>query len=373
VSDLVLVTGGAGFIGSHLVDALLSRGYRVRVLDSLEPQVHGPKRAWPSCLNPEAEAIQGNVLDPGAVGRALDGVRVIVHLAARVGVGQSMYQIADYCRDNVTGTGVLLGDIVRRRGSIRRIIVASSMSLYGEGAYRRPDGSPAQPGPRSREVLERGEWEPRDAETGAPLSAIPTPESKPLAPRSVYAVTKRDQEELFLSVGAAYHIPAVALRLFNVYGTRQALGNPYTGVAAIFGARLLNHRSPVIFEDGLQTRDLVHVSDVVQSLVLAIDSDAAPGHVLNVGTGKATTILDLARRLGQALGVPAEPDVTGRFREGDIRHCVADISAARRLLSYQPRVTVEQGVPELAGWIRSQTADDRFDEARRELMVHGLA
>jgi dTDP-L-rhamnose 4-epimerase len=372
VTDLVLVTGGAGFIGSHLVDALLARGYRVRVLDNLESQVHGPRGAWPSYLNREAETVQGSVADPDAVGRALRGASVVVHLAARVGVGQSMYQIAAYCRDNTAATGVLLDGIVRVRGGIRRMVVASSMSIYGEGAYRRSDGSPAHPGPRPREALERGEWEPRDPETGEVLGPVPTPETKTLAPTSVYAVTKRDQEELFLAVGAAYRIPAVALRLFNVYGTRQALDNPYTGVAAIFGSRMLNRRPPVIFEDGRQTRDFVHVSDVAGATRLAIEAHAAAGHALNVGTGRGTAILDLARRLGHALGASAKPEVTGDFREGDVRHCVADISAARRLLGYQPAVTLDQGIPELAEWIRSQTATDRFEEARRELKAYGL-
>jgi dTDP-L-rhamnose 4-epimerase len=284
-----------------------------------------------------------------------------------------MYQIADYCRDNVAGTGVLLEEIVRRRRDIGRMLVASSMSLYGEGAYRRPDGSPGYPGLRARAALERGDWEPRDPETGVALVPEPTPETRAPAPVSVYAVTKRDQEELFLSVGAAYRIPAVALRFFNVYGTRQALANPYTGVAAIFSSRILNGQAPVIYEDGRQSRDFVNVSDVVQAVLLAIESPNAPGHAINVGTGQGTAIVDLARHLGEALGATVAPAVTGRFREGDVRHCVADISLARRLLNYQPRVTLAHAIPELAGWVRSQTAVDRFDEARRELSVHGLA
>ena len=369
----MLVTGGAGFIGSHLVDALLARQYRVRVLDSLRPQVHGPGVRPPAYLDPRAEFLHGNVLDEDTVARALDGVSAVYHLAAQVGVAQSMYEIASYCRENVAGTGVLLAAIVRRRAAIRKLVVASSMSLYGEGAYRAADGGVRCPGPRARPDLARGAWEPRDPAGQGSLAPLPTPETKPLAPTSVYAVTKRDQEELCLAVGAAYRIPTLALRYFNVYGTRQSLDNPYTGVAAIFASRLLNGRPPVIFEDGLQTRDFVHVSDVVHANLLALETSAADYQAINVGTGEPTTILAFARLLAKELGVLVDPEVTGRFREGDVRHCVADIDAARRLLGYEPRVRVAQGIPALIGWVRSQVAHDHFDEARRELAQHGLA
>ena len=370
MAEHILVTGGAGFIGSFIVDALLERGHRVRILDSLEPQVHGDK--LPEYLNPEAELIRGSVLDPGTVGRALDGVDVVYHEAAIVGVGQSMYDIRRYCEGNTMGAAVVLEAVLERRDRIRKMIVASSMSIYGEGAYRTREGEVRAPRLRKREALERGEWEPVD-ERGAPLTAMPTPETKPLHPTSVYAVTKRDHEELFLSVGYAYRIPTVALRYFNVYGPRQALSNPYTGVGAIFSSRLLNGKPPVIYEDGAQTRDFVHVSDIVQANLLALESDAADYEAVNVGTGRPTSIHQLAEMIRDRLGVDAEPEITGSFREGDIRHCYADIARARDLLGYEPRVRIEDGVEELVGWVRSQEAEDRFETARQELSRLGLA
>lgn len=373
MTDHVLVTGGAGFVGSHLVDALLSAGHRVRVLDSLEAQVHGGNQQAPDYLNPEAELVRGSVLDVDTVRRALDGIDVVLHQAALVGVGQSMYDIARYCQVNTGGAGVLLEEIVKRRGHIRKVVVASSMSIYGEGAYRTREGEPRYPRLRPRDRLERGEWEMWDAASATVLEPMPTPETKPLHPTSVYAVTKRDQEELFLSVGYAYKIPTVALRYFNIYGERQALSNPYTGVAAIFGSRVLNGQAPAIFEDGAQSRDFVHVSDVVQANLLALESDRADYEPLNVGTGQPTTIRQVADAILDALGRDLMPCVLGKFREGDIRHCYADISRARALLGYEPKVVFGQGMRRLIEWVRGQQAVDHFDQAHRQLVERGLA
>jgi dTDP-L-rhamnose 4-epimerase len=305
------------------------------------------------------------------VARALDGVEVVFHEAALVGVGQSMYDMERYVSVNTLGAAVLLEEIVARRDRIQKMIVASSMSLYGEGAYRCADGSPASPGLRPESDLAAHRYEPLDGE-GRPLELAPTPESKPLVPTSVYAVTKRDHEELFLSTGAAYHIPAVALRYFNVYGTRQALSNPYTGVVAIFSSRLLNGNRPMVFEDGLQSRDFVHVSDIVQGNLLAMQSDAANGGVFNIGTGRATTILQVGELLAAELGLELTPEVLGKYRAGDIRHCIADISRARSELGYEPRVSLEEGMRELLAWLRTQEAVDTVDAAARELEKRGL-
>jgi len=374
VGEHVLVTGGAGFVGSHLVDALLAQGHRVRVLDSLEPQVHGPSGGAPAYLNPHAELVHGSVTDPEAVARALEGIDVVFHQAALVGVGQSMYDIVRYCQVNTVGAAILLEQVVKRRNRIRKVVVASSMSVYGEGAYRTPQGEVRSPRLRSRDLLERGEWELRDVVTGAPLEPMPTPETKPLHPTSVYAVTKRDHEELFLSVGYAYRIPTVALRYFNIYGERQALSNPYTGIAAIFSARVLNGQPPIIFEDGQQSRDFIHVSDVVAANLLALATDRADYQALNVGTGRPTTVREVAHLIIAALGKPElEPQVLCTFREGDIRHCYADIALARRLLGFEPKVPFAQGIHQLLAWVRSQQAEDRFDEAHRQLVERGLA
>ena len=362
----VLVTGGAGFIGSHLVDALVEKGYRVRILDALVSQVHG-ENAAPAYLNPGAEFIAGDVCDREVVDRALEGIDIVFHEAAEVGVGQSMYEIERYVRANDLGTAVLLEAILARRPQIKKIVVASSMSIYGEGAYTCDTCGPVAPQLRPvSQLLERC-WEVQCPTCRRTLSPAATTEEKPLFPTSVYAVTKQDQEQFCLAVGRSYGIPAVALRYFNVYGTRQALSNPYTGVCAIFSARLLNGNRPMVFEDGEQTRDFVHVSDIVQANLLAIETDRADYQALNVGTGASTSIRTVSRLLAEGLGLDLEPEIVSKYREGDIRHCVADISKAKSLLGYQPQVTLERGIPELLSWVREQAAKDQVASATAEL------
>jgi dTDP-L-rhamnose 4-epimerase len=362
----VLVTGGAGFIGSHLVDALVEPGYKVRVLDALVPQVHG-ENARPSYLNSAAEFIQGDVCDRQLVNDALEGIDVVFHEAAEVGVGQSMYEIERYVRANDLGTAVLLEAILARRPQIKKLIVASSMSIYGEGAYTCESCGSVAPQLRPAEQLLDRRWEMECPNCGKQLSPAPTSEEKPLFPTSVYAVTKQDQEQFCLAVGRSYGIPSVALRYFNVYGTRQALSNPYTGVCAIFSARLLNGNRPMVFEDGEQTRDFVHVSDIVQANLLALESDRANYQAINVGTGRATSVRAVSRLLAQGLGLDLEPEIVAKYREGDIRHCVADISKARTLLGYEPKVLLERGIPELLSWVRAQAAKDQVASATAEL------
>ncbi len=372
IASPVLVTGGAGFIGSHLVEALLARGAGVRVLDSLEPQVHGSGAARARYLPAGVELIHASVCDAAAVDRALAGVRSVVHLAAQVGVGQSMYAIVPYVGDNVRGTAVLLDRLVNGSHAVRRLVVASSMSIYGEGRYRCPACGPVAPKPRPLAQLEARDWELHCPSCGTPTTPAPCDEDKPIAPTSVYAVTKRDQEELCLCVGRAYGIGTVALRLFNVYGPRQALSNPYTGVGAIFSSRLLNGRRPLVFEDGRQSRDFIHVSDIAEAFCLAVERDEVADVALNVGTGRSTSIAALAEAIARALGVALAPEVVGRFREGDIRHCVADVSRIRAALGFVARVPLEKGVDDLVTWARAQEADDRVAQARAELEKKGL-
>jgi dTDP-L-rhamnose 4-epimerase len=362
--ESILVTGGAGFIGSHLVDDLLEHGYDVRVLDSLVGQVHGEAER-PEYLHPDAELQVGDVRDPDAVRRALEGVDAVVHLAARVGVGQSMYELTEYAGANSYGTAVLLQALLDR--PVRKLLVASSMSIYGEGATR-----PAAAVERTRADLEARQFEPRGP-AGEALTPLPTPETKPPANSSVYALTKYDQERLCLVFGEAYGIPAVALRFFNVYGPRQALSNPYTGVLAIFASRLLNGRPPLVFEDGEQRRDFVNVADVTRACRLALEQDGADGRAVNVGSGRSVTVNEIARELAGVLGAEIEPEATGKYRAGDIRHCFADITLARELLGYEPRVPLEAGMAELAAWLETQSADDRVDDATAELVSRGLA
>ena len=373
----ILITGGAGFIGSHLADLLLRHGHRVRALDALSEQVHGDAAAdgrRPEYLDPEVELVVGDVRDRRAVDRALDGVDAVYHLAAAVGVGQSMYEIAAYTSVNNMGTAVLLEAMAERakRRPFSRLVVASSMSLYGEGLYRAPDGTLVSDAERPREQLVAGDWETRDRR-GRVLEPLPTPETKRPSLASVYALSKYDQERLCLMVGAAYGIPAVALRFFNVFGTRQALSNPYTGVLAIFASRLLNDRPPLVFEDGLQQRDFVHVADVARACLAALDAPGAVGEVFNVGRGHRYTVRELAERTAAAVGKPyIQPEVTGKYRVGDIRHCVADVTRAREVLGFAPSVSFDAGLEELASWLETQTAADRVDAASAELAARGL-
>jgi dTDP-L-rhamnose 4-epimerase len=363
--ERILITGGAGFIGSHVARRLLARGHEVRVLDSLSDQVHADGER-PAYLEPEVDLIVGDVRDAGALERALDGVESVVHFAARVGVGQSMYEIADYQAVNTYGTAVLLEALMDR--PVRKLLVASSMSIYGEGLYRTADGRVAETGERSRAQLERGDWEP-----GGGISPLPTPEWKRPSLSSIYALGKYDQERMCLLFGAAYGVPTVALRLFNVYGRDQALSNPYTGVLAIFASRLLNGRSPLVFEDGAQRRDFVSVHDVARACALALERDGADGRAVNIGSGESVSVREIAERLARVTGKDhIEPEITGKYRVGDIRHCFADIALAERILDFRPSVPLEEGLAELAEWLEDQVADDRAEDAAAELAARGL-
>jgi len=339
-------------------------GFRVRALDNLTPQVHADA-ARPDYLAADVELHVGDVRDPDAVRRALDGADAVVHLAARVGVGQSMYEIAEYTSVNSLGTAVLLEVLAEK--SVRKLLVASSMSVYGEGLYRSRAGGPVEPPERTREQLDRREWELPG------LEPAPTPETKRLGLSSIYALTKYDQERTCLVAAAAYGIPSVALRLFNTYGTRQALSNPYTGVLAIFAARLLNGRAPRVYEDGLQRRDFVSVRDVARAFRLALEQDGADGSTVNVGSGASVTVREIGERLAAAIGKEIEPELTGEYRLGDIRHCYADISHARAALGYEPEVELDAGLTEIAAWLDGRVADDRVDAAADELTRRGLA
>jgi dTDP-L-rhamnose 4-epimerase len=368
----ILITGGAGFIGSHLADELLFAGHSVRAYDNLSSQVHGPDAGRPDYLADDVELVVGDVRDARALRRALDGIDAVFHLAAVVGVGQSMYEVARYTEVNNVGTATLL-DLLARR-PVEKLVVASSMSVYGEGMYEDADGQRV-PGPeRTLSQLKRGQWELVDDEE-RPLVPVATPEEKSCALPSVYALSKYDTERLSLIVGRAYGIPTVAMRFFNAYGPRQALSNPYTGVLAIFAARLLNDRPPLINEDGRQRRDFVSVHDVARACRLAMDSRQADGVALNVGSGRSLSVAEVAERLAGALGKERmTPELTGKYRVGDIRHCFADITRARQLIGYEPQTSFAQGVEELAGWLSDQeSAVDRVEAAREELAARGLA
>lgn len=366
----ILITGGAGFIGSHLADELLNFGYDVRALDNMSEQVHGEDCKRPAYLNPAVELIVGDVRDKEIVTEALQGVHAVFHFAAMVGVGQSMYEIKEYTDVNNIGTTVLLEALIEN--PVEKLIVASSMSIYGEGLYQNGTGQKVTVSERPLEQLKTGKWEIMDAD-GQELTPVPTPESKIPTLSSVYALSKYDQERLCLMVGRAYNIPTVAMRFFNVYGTRQALSNPYTGVLAIFASRFLNDNAPMIFEDGEQQRDFVHVLDVALACRLALETPEADGQVFNVGSGNNYTITEIAERLARVMGKEnLAPQITGKYRVGDIRHCYADMSLAKKVLGFYPQVDFNNGLQELAEWLEGQIAYDRVNEASAELAARGL-
>lgn len=373
----VLVTGGAGFIGSHVVDRLVERGVEVVVLDNLDPQVHGEGASMPRYLERHVlsgaiEFRRGDVRDPAAVEAALSGVDSVVHLAAAVGVGQSMYQPHYYTSVNVDGQGVLMEAMAREPARFRRFVVASSMSIYGEGAYRCAEHGMLSPGPRDERRLAAGEWELLCPTCGSVLEPALTSEDKPLQHTSVYAITKKAQEELGLCFGRAYRIPTVALRFFNVYGSRQALSNPYTGVAAIFMGRLRSGRAPLIFEDGRQSRDFIHVSDVAGAVVRALEVDDVEIGAYAVCTGRPVEVRDVALALARRLGVDIAPEIVGRYRTGDIRHCVGDPSRARAVLGFEARTSFDEGLDELIAWSTEESVLDRVDASFAELERQGL-
>src|SRR5690242_7819097 len=352
----VLVTGGAGFIGSHVVDALLHRGDSVRVYDSLSPQVHpgGP----PGYLAGDVEFIRGDMRDIERPRNAVRNVDVIFHLAAAGGVGQSMYEIAHYMAVNPEGTANLLQVLLDTKLKLEKLIVASSVSIYGEGRYICSECGEVAPPVRPQEQLLKKQWETLCPDCGRELLPVPTDESKPLQCSSIYSLSKKDQEEMVLLFGRTYGLPVVAMRYFNIYGTRQSLSNPYTGVAAIFASRLLNRKAPLIFEDGLQMRDFVSVHDIVQANLLAMENSGADGSALNIGSGDPVTIRRVAVALSQALGVQVPADITGKYRAGDIRHCFGDVTAASELLGYRPKTTLREGLEELVTWLKLQQASD---------------
>jgi len=368
----VLVTGGAGFVGSHIVDHLVDHGYEVTVLDNLTEQVHEEE---PEYLNPDAEYVWGDVRDRELVTDLLEEADVLNHQASAVGVGQSMYQIEHYVDVNTLATARILDVIVNEDIDLEKIVVASSMSIYGEGEYYCPScESTEYPSERADEQMEQGEWEHRCSACESKLEPRPTPETKPRDSTSVYAISKKDQEELTLSVAEAYDIPAVALRYFNIFGSRQALDNPYTGVCAIFSSRIKNDNPPLIFEDGEQTRDFVHVSDVARANRLAIERSGADGEAVNIGTGDPSTVQEIANTLIELYGKAdtLEPSITGDFRAGDIRHCYADTTKAERDLGFEAEVDFETGMRELVEWGREQDAEDNFEKAHEELEEKGL-
>ena len=369
MSNNILVTGGAGFIGSHIVDALVKKGHSIRILDNFEPQVH---QQVPEYINTSAEVMKGDVRSYDDLQKAIEGIDIIYHEAAMVGVGQSMYQVDKYIDVNTYGTAKLLDFLVNKEHSVQKLIVASSMSIYGEGAYRCDDHGEVYPDLRTEDQMRSRQWEVRCPYCNKEVTPIPTPENKPLHPTSIYAISKKDQEEMCLAIGRSYGLPTVALRYFNAFGPRQALSNPYTGVCAIFSARIKNDNPPVVFEDGCQTRDFISVYDIAQANVLAMEKSNADYKVFNVGTGTPISIKDIAEVLSDLYKKKIHPEITQKYRAGDIRHCYGDISKIRGTLGFKPSVDFREGMADLVAWGEKQEAHDGFSRAYEELLQRGL-
>jgi len=371
---MYLVTGGAGFIGSHLVNSLLGQGYRVRVLDNLHPQIHGPDRQLPDCFPDEVEFVLGDVRDEQVLKYALKDVAKVFHLVAETGVGQSMYEAGSYARTNVVGTATLW-DAIHSVGAVEKVILASSRAVYGEGTYSCPNCGRVRPESRSQARLAKGQWDPLCPVCGHAIQSVATSEQDTPHPTSVYGITKLSQEQLSLTLGRSYGIPVVVLRFFNVYGSRQALSNPYTGILATFLARIRSENPLHIYEDGQQLRDFVHVTDVVQACNLAAANDEAQFQVFNVGNGQPTSIAQLARsllRLCNEDETERKLEVTRHYRVGDIRDCYADISKIKSMLGYEPSLSLSEGLRKFLSWAASQSLVDRTEEAAAELTSAGL-
>lgn len=374
----ILVTGGCGFIGSRLVSKLLSEGHSVVVLDNLSPQIHGdlPITRFPWSDSTNVRVVRGDILANHALDAALEGVQAVAHLAAETGTGQSMYEIARYNSVNSQGTAILLDRILATKAPISRFVLASSRSIYGEGSYLCSHCSPGTkqtPASRSRAALAAGRWDPVCMTCGQDLTSIATPEDALIRPASIYAATKAAQEDLVRIGSEAIGAAAIALRFQNVYGEGQSLKNPYTGIISIFSTRIRRGLSLPIYEDGQESRDFVHVDDVVSAVASALLAPFEGYGVFNIGFGKPTSVLELARTLGRAMGYDREPIITGEYRVGDIRHCFADNSAARAVFGFEPKVTIEEGLRRFAEWALSEPlAEDRLDKAATELKARGL-
>lgn len=371
----ILVTGGAGFIGSALAARLVAEGHDVTVLDNLLPQVHGPDpEASPLVrkLPAAVRFLRGDVTDRGQLESALVGQEAVVHFAAETGTGQSMYRIDHYARVNVGGTALLLDLLANAPHRVRRLVVASSRAIYGEGRYLTADGRAVFPGARDPAAMAAGRFEPEVAGEG-PLRAAPTDEESKLHPASVYGITKQVQEQLVLTAGGALGIEAVALRFQNVYGPGQSLSNPYTGILSIFANRILAGEPLDIFEDGLESRDFVFVDDAVEATVLALFAAGAPGQAFNVGTGRAVTVLEVAETLMAALERRVPVEVSGRFRVGDIRHAFACTKRAAERLGFVACVGFEEGAARLAAWAAGEGPRDAgYEESLAEMRRKGL-
>jgi dTDP-L-rhamnose 4-epimerase len=370
--ERVLITGGAGFIGSHTADALVNKGYSVRILDLLDPQIHGEPAAFPAYMNAEVECVRADIRSPENVAAAVEGIDAIFHFAARTGVGQSMYDVRNYVDTNCTGTATLIENIIRHAKDLKKVVLASSRAVYGEGSYNCPECGLVYPPPRTKCRLDRGEFDVFCDRCNNAVQAVPTHEDRPLQPISIYGWTKKQQEEQLGYLARTFQIPTVILRYQNVYGSRQSLKNPYTGIVSIFYSRFRSSQAISLYERGKPLRDFIHISDVVIANLLALEKSLDTETIINIGTGKPVSVVEVARTLAEIGEVTPRFEDHGEFRVGDIYSCYADTTRANSLLGFIPRVDLHSGLREFVTWAESQMTIDSYERTVNELQALGL-
>ena len=374
----ILITGGAGFIGSNVACKLVAKGYEVSVLDNLSPQIHGddPEKTSPLYIGVKDKVhfIKGSVTSREDWQRALQGVDAVIHLAAETGTGQSMYEIEKYVRVNIGGTAILLDLLTNTRHRVKRVVVAESRAIYGEGRYWSDDlGGYVYPDERPDETMRHGDFEVKYPGCTKPLKLVGTTEDSAIHPNSVYGITKQVQGQLVHLVCKSIGVESVSFRYQNVYGPGQSLSNPYTGILSIFSTRIKNGNGINVFEDGRETRDFVYIDDVVDATILGLEVDGASGYAFNIGTGVATDVLTVANTLKKYYGVEVPVTVSGNYRLGDIRHNYADISLARRILGFEPRWSFDAGLAKFVEWVNDQDVqEDKYEASIEEMKRKGL-
>lgn len=374
MSRAILITGGAGFIGSHLAEHLIEKDYRVRLYDNLNTQVHGPNAILPEYLRRSGiEFLKGEMNDNKMLKEAIEGINVIVHLAAETGVGQSMYEVEKYVKTNIQGTAILLESLVNGKYQVEKIVLASSRAVYGEGKYECERCGIVYPPQRELRQIKNKDWELKCPYCKKSIKALPTNENSPLNPGSIYAVTKQTQEQLISNICKSFKIPFVILRYQNVYGPRQSLNNPYTGILSIFSTRIMNNEPPLIFEDGKESRDFVYIDDVIQATMLAIENKKLKESVFNVGTGRKISVQEVANILMRKFNSTLKPKIIEKGRIGDIRSCYADLTQIEKILGYKPKYNIEMGLVNFVDWVKSQPSfTDLSGKASKELKRRGL-
>ncbi|MBR9699250.1 SDR family NAD(P)-dependent oxidoreductase [Candidatus Woesearchaeota archaeon] len=368
----ILVTGGAGFIGSFLTDKLIEKGHTVRIFDNLDPQVH-LKGNPPNYLNKGAEFIKGDIRNKEELEKALKGIDAIYHMAAKVGIAQSNYEVEEFIDVNCRGTANLFNLIINNKLKMKKIFIPGSNTSYGEGMYHcKACDEDFHAEVRPVAQLEKKEWGVKCPGCGKDTKPVPIKEDAHLKCNSIYSITKKFQEETVMMLGKMYSIPITVMRFFNVYGARQSINNPYSGVSAIFLSRLKSDNVPLIYEDGLQTRDFVSVHDVIDAALLSLTDKKTDYEIFNIGSRNPVSMCDLAAILAKHLKKDIKPMISGKFRKGDIRNCYGDISKAEKVLGYRPKVSFEEGIKEAIGWSETEESVDKFDKADKELKEKGL-